>query len=433
MRFKEHLMKMPSPERIGTADYCSQIVKIMQHNTLVGITIVDQKMHQIIRVNQALCKMLGYRKKELLGKTMFDITHPDDMEISYKHAMKIWDDEHCYSKIIKRYSKKDGGCIWAESEGFLLKDNADNGILSVTFIKDITKETTLSSSTPLSISSNPASSSQENPDIDVNKLLSDEINKRKLIYNQLMVSYENEKKLRKRIQTEMKSRLEFTRIVVHDLKTPLTSIISSSGVLSNIAADGKYKALASNIYESTMNLNIRLDELLDMAQCEVRDPKLNKSRFNIKEMLEHIISIQQEICNTNHIVFNIVIAPEVTFIIADEDRLKQILDNLIDNAIKYSADSGIISINISHDQNNVLFSISDSGIGIEPGEIKNIFNPYYRVENRQRKLQGLGLGLSIVRTYVKLHGGRIWVESECGKGTTFLFTIPQPPSKATPA
>ena len=90
-----------------------------------------------------------------------------------------------------------------------------------------------------------------------------------------------------------------------------------------------------------------------------------------------------------------------------------------------------LSINISRDQNNVLFSVSDSGIGIEPGEIKNIFKPYYRVESRQKKLQGLGLGLSIVRTYVKLHGGRIWVESEYGKGTTFLFTIPQPPLKVS--
>ncbi|MEQ4487553.1 MAG: PAS domain-containing sensor histidine kinase [Dehalococcoides mccartyi] len=424
-------MKMPSSERIGTADYCSQIVKIMQRNTLVGMAIVDQKMHQIIHVNQALCKMLGYRKKELVGKTMFDLTHPDDLEISYQHAMRIWDDEHCYSKIVKRYSKKDGGFIWAESEGFLLKDNSDNGIFSITFIKDVTREISFSAAAPVNISGNPTLSGQENLAIDVKKLLSDEINKRKLVYNQLLASYENEKKLRKCIQTEMKSRLEFTRIVVHDLKTPLTSIISSSGVLSNIAADGKYKALAANIYESTMNLNTRLDELLDMAQCEVRDPKLNRSRFNIKEMLDHIISIQHGMYNTNHIDFKIIIAPEVSFIIADEDRLRQILDNLIDNAIKYSPDSGLISINISRDQNNVLFSVSDSGIGIEPGEIKNIFKPYYRVESRQKKLQGLGLGLSIVRTYVKLHGGRIWVESEYGKGTTFLFTIPQPPLKVS--
>lgn len=418
-------MGISSAKRGGISNYSNQILRIMQRSTVIGIVIVDQRIHQIVNANRAFCNMFGYKKKELVGKSMFDLTHPDDLEISYQHAMKIWNSAQGHSKLIKRYLKKDGGFIWVESDGFSLRDNDGNGVLTISFLKEAAGKNAFAHPSPKSrIDPEPLLNNKQAARLNVNKILTNEMNKRKLIYNQLMISYENEKKLRRRVQMEMKSRLEFTRIVVHDLKTPLTSIISSSGVLSNISAEGKCKELASNIYESTLNLNTRLDELLDLAQCEIRDPKINKSRFNIKEMVEHVVSSQQAVCD-NDIAFNISIAPKLISIFADEDRLKQILGNLIDNAAKYSSESGVISIDISKKQNNILFSITDSGIGIKPEELKQIFKPYYRLENQQKRIQGLGLGLGIVKAFVKLHGGRVWVKSEYGKGATFLFTIPQ--------
>ena len=170
---------------------------------------------------------------------------------------------------------------------------------------------------------------------------------------------------------------------------------------------------------------IRLvNDLLQLSKMDSKDYKLTKEWINLSQFYNRIID-RFEMSKNQNVKFVRQIADNDIFVEIDSDKLTQILDNIISNALKYSPEGGTVTFKVTELGEQVLISISDQGMGIPKNNLHRIFERFYRVDKaRSRELGGTGLGLAIAKEMVNAHGGEIWAESEEGKGTTIFFTLP---------
>jgi signal transduction histidine kinase len=245
--------------------------------------------------------------------------------------------------------------------------------------------------------------------------------------------YQQEKKLRLELQEEIRKRTEFTRALVHELKTPLTPIMASSEMLVEELKQEPWLRLAKNIFEGARNLNRRIDELLDLARSEIGALKLNLQMIAPLEIIQEVITHTTPLAAENQQTLQTELPPSLPTICADEDRVRAILLNLINNAIKYTPPGGKITVRARQEETKVVVEIQDTGRGIDEKEIERLFQPYYRMERDRERLSGLGLGLALSKKFVEMHNGSLWVTSQKGIGSIFAFSLPIDPTKCTPA
>ena len=180
------------------------------------------------------------------------------------------------------------------------------------------------------------------------------------------------------------------------------------------------------IYSDSNRLARLIDDLLDLSKIESGRLKLTRKPCNIEPMAERILSGLNKQAKDKLITIKINIPKSISNILADEARIAQVLLNLIDNAIKYNQQKGIITISAREKNKFVQIDISDTGIGISEKELPRLFERFYRVDKaRSRELGGTGLGLSIVKHIVSAHHGEVSAQSILGQGSTFSFTIPK--------
>lgn len=235
--------------------------------------------------------------------------------------------------------------------------------------------------------------------------------------------YQVETDLRQKLEEEIKRRVEFTRLLVHELKTPLTPILASSEILVEELREEPWQSLAKNVHLGGENLNRRIDELFDLARGEVGLLNLNLQETDMNILLQDIVKYMVPVATNNKLEFTTHLSP-LPPIIADEDRLRQVLLNLIGNAVKYTPAGGKISLSAYPENNNLIIEVTDTGSGIEEEEQKQLFQPYHRAAGDRKNFSGLGLGLALSKILVESHGGKIWVKSQRGDGSTFAFSIP---------
>lgn len=226
-------------------------------------------------------------------------------------------------------------------------------------------------------------------------------------------------------------RREFVSNVSHELRTPLTTMRSYLEALE----DGAWQdeEIAPNFLEVTRNETERMirlvNDLLQLSKMDSPDYTLSKEWVNFVEFFDRIID-RFEMTKEQHVTFKRNLPKEAILIEIDEDKLTQVLDNIISNAMKYSPEGGQITFSVKEEEDKIIVSIKDQGIGIPKENIGKIFERFYRVDKaRSRKLGGTGLGLAIAKEMVQAHGGNIWVKSEEGKGTEILFSLPYEPSE----
>lgn len=210
----------------------------------------------------------------------------------------------------------------------------------------------------------------------------------------------------------------------HELKTPLTSLNGYLQVLQKIARKSN-DTFTLPILDKSVNQIKKMISLingfLNVSRLESGKINIEKTRFDITDLINEVTEESKAILKSHEIIFN---AEDEISIIADHDKIGQVLDNLISNAIKYSPGGGIIAIHSSVIDDKVQVSVSDSGIGIKPHDQQNIFSRFYRVENHNSTIAGFGIGLYLCDEIIKCHNGKLWMESEYGKGSTFYFTLP---------
>jgi PAS domain S-box-containing protein len=250
-----------------------------------------------------------------------------------------------------------------------------------------------------------------------------DITAQKLANEQLEEMYQREKTLREELQVEIRSRTEFTRALVHELKTPLTPIMASSELLVEELTIEPLLGLARNVLRGAENMNRRVDEMLDLARGEVGMLKVNINPVDMIRLMHEINKYMEPMARHSGQTLTIDIPEKLPIVLADDDRVRQILFNLISNSIKYSSQSGHIRISARPEGKYLVVEVQDTGRGMSIEDQEKLFQPYYRIEGREH-LSGLGLGLALSKKLVELQNGRIWVQSQKGRGSTFSFTLP---------
>lgn len=218
-----------------------------------------------------------------------------------------------------------------------------------------------------------------------------------------------------------KMRGEFVANVTHELKTPLTSISGfietlQAGAINDPEISGRFIDI---IAIETERLKRLIDDILTLSDIENRN-QVNKTRINVKNSVESTVSFLKPIADERKIVLISEVAEDMV-IEGDEDRFRQMLFNLTENAIKYSNESGRVWITGKTEEDCNIISVKDEGIGIPAEHLDRLFERFYRVDkSRSRKVGGTGLGLSIVKHIAVLFGAKLEVESEVGKGSEFI-------------
>jgi len=320
---------------------------------------------KILQVNMALVKLLGYDVKEdIIGSRILDYSPPEDHKHWELLQQQLWQKETPFFCLETRLIKKDGALIWCRVTSILFPD--ESGTLGYTIIDDISEQ------------------------------------------HQLKLHKE-----------------EFISIASHELKTPITSLKANLQLMSRMLKNEsnvpeRLTKMTENAERHATKLSFLVSDLLSSTKIEQGQLSLKKTEFILKELVDECCShIRLE--GKYHISYR---SSPLFTIFADRDKIDQVLVNLVNNSVKYAAESFEIIVDAKHSKGITRVLVSDKGKGIEPENMGNLFDRYFRLAKDNNHTSGLGMGLYISAEIIRLHGGEMGVESELGKGTTFWFTIP---------
>jgi len=220
---------------------------------------------------------------------------------------------------------------------------------------------------------------------------------------------------------------EFLANMSHELRTPLNAIIGFSEVLSDRMfgeLNEKQEEYLKDIYASGTHLLSLINDILDLSKIEAGRMELELTEFDLPNAIENALMLVRERAGRRSIALHTDIDNGLGQIQADERKVRQVVLNLLSNAIKFTPGGGRIDVSAVPKDGFVEVSVSDTGIGIAPEDQEKVFEEFQQVGTAAKNIEGTGLGLTLCRKFVELHGGRIWVKSQEGMGSTFTFTIP---------
>lgn len=343
---------------------------------------------RFLEVNKAMEEITGYTREELLQMNVSDFyVRPEDRQTLIDEISS--GQEKMVHEL--NFRKKDGTTITVADTKAIVRDSTGKILYFDGILEDI--------------------SERKRAEVEMHQL------------------YEQEKLLRQALEKEMDRKTEFTRALVHELRTPLTAVLASSDLLTQELKQGPVSRLAKNVYEGATNLNCRIEELLDLARGEVNMLSMRLSPIDPLKVIRDVFTQTSALASAKNQSLLAELPPFLPTIYADEDRIRQVLANLMDNAIKFTPEGGKITICSRQEGEGIAVEVSDTGPGIDENDQKNLFEPYFRSPRDRERLKGLGLGLVLSKFFVEAHNGRIWFRSEKGKGSTFSFFLPIDPSK----
>jgi two-component system, sensor histidine kinase and response regulator len=246
------------------------------------------------------------------------------------------------------------------------------------------------------------------------------------VLNQMQDSLRLEIAYRKTAQQEAQAasrrKDEFMSIASHELKTPLASMKAYVQLLDrSVVKDERIKNYLDRTLAQINKLNSLIVDLLDTSRIENGKLKFNESLFNFNKLLKESVDMISQIYPD----YKIQVSGECDVLVkGDETRLEQVVLNYLTNAIKYSPDIRELELHSAVENNFLIVSVKDFGIGIPKENQADVFRKFYRVEGTAQRFQGLGVGLYICFEIIRRHGGKCWLESEAGKGSTFYFSLP---------
>ena len=229
------------------------------------------------------------------------------------------------------------------------------------------------------------------------------------------------------LETASQHKSEFLANMSHELRTPLNAIIGFSEVLSERMfgeINEKQAEYIGDILESGRHLLSLINDILDLSKIEAGRMELELSDFALPSAVENALTLVKERAHRRGIALVRTVDERLGMIHADERKVKQVLLNLLSNALKFTPEGGQIGVRAELRDGTAEISVTDTGVGIAPEHQEAVFEEFRQVGTAAKKVEGPGLGLAISRKFIELHGGRIWVESQLGKGSTFAFTLP---------
>ncbi|MDG7042267.1 MAG: PAS domain S-box protein, partial [Nitrososphaerota archaeon] len=351
-------------------------------NSLEAMAIVN-KEGLVSFLSPSFERLLGYKSEEYMGKSPFAFVHADDLPRISNLFRDLSRKSGALAQAELRVWHKDGSLRTVEVVGQnLLHNPAVNGI--VANVRDITE--------------------------------------RKQDEESLKHLYQQERELRQQLEQEMKKRVEFTRAIAHELKTPLTSLLASSDLLASEIDSEPLQTLARNIRQGALNLDSRINELLDLVRGEVGMLELKLEMVDISQLLQDITDSMKPVASRRGQSLELALPSSLPIVRADPARFQQIVTNLLDNALKFTPPGGNVRLGAKRKDNSIVVEVRDTGRGISKEEQQLLFQPHQR--SKSEASEGLGLGLALCKMLVELHGGKIWVKSSVGRGSTFGFSLP---------
>ena len=359
-----------------------EMLQIFSMNSPIGVFIIQDGKFQF--VNNEFRRITGAKEGQLIGTDTMVLVHPDDRMSVRENAIKMLKSER-YRPYKYRLIHKGVQIRWISEVVVSVQYQGKRAVLGH----------------------------------------SSDITELERTQSKLRELYEQERKLREQLQAEAQTRIEFTRALVHELKTPLTPVLASSELLATELHEEPWLSIARNIYRGATNLNRRIDELLDLARVEIGILQVNFKGLDPQILLQGIAGEMTAMLSTNGQSLAVALDSPLPLIWADEERLRQVLLNLMVNASKFSPEGTRITLKASSRDKFLIIEVEDNGPGIPEAEQKELFKPYQRQRRDKEHANGLGLGLALCKKLVELHHGQIWLSSKVGIRTTFSFSIPQ--------
>jgi len=349
-------------------------------NSTVGmsITSLDNKLHP----NNAFCEMLGFSREELYDKNWADFTHPDDINYNIEIINKILDGEMKSFRWEKRYLHKNGRVIWADIHTFLHCSSSGKPLHFISTINDITKSKTFEAE----------------------------------------VRFQNEQ-----LQQSNYEKDKFFTVLAHDLRSPISTFMGLAEVMAeeiNTMTISEIEDISKSLFHSASNLYHLLENLLEWSILRRGNIPYQPESTPIERIINRSVEPFREIALRKNIELSFHPASALN-VYCDLKMTETIFRNLLSNALKYTQAQGSVVVKtISVASGEVQFSISDTGIGMSSDLLSKLFTPQGNVGRKGTEGEvSSGLGLLISKEFIELQGGRIWVESEENKGSTFYFTL----------
>jgi signal transduction histidine kinase len=220
---------------------------------------------------------------------------------------------------------------------------------------------------------------------------------------------------------------EFLANMSHELRTPLNAIIGFSEVLSERMfgeLNEKQDEYLKDIHASGQHLLSLINDILDLSKIEAGRMELAVTDFDLPTTIDNALTLVRERAGRRGIGLHMAVDERLGQIRADERKIRQVLLNLLSNAIKFTPEGGRIDVRAIPTDGLVEVSVSDTGVGIAPEDQEAVFEEFRQVGTSEKKVEGTGLGLALSRKFIELHGGKLWVKSQVGEGSTFTFTLP---------
>jgi signal transduction histidine kinase len=234
-------------------------------------------------------------------------------------------------------------------------------------------------------------------------------------------------RLYKELETASKHKSDFLANMSHELRTPLNAIIGFSQVLrEGISGEinAKQAEYLDDIVTSANHLLALINDVLDLSKVEAGQVELQVAPFSLRDALERGVSMVREQATTDGVQVALHPNGGLEVVTGDERRIRQVIFNLLSNAVKFTPAGGSVDVSATQANGEVRVSVADTGPGIAAEDLDRIFEEFQQTEAGARQLEGTGLGLALSKRFVEMHGGRIWCDSEVGKGSTFVFTLP---------
>ncbi|MGJ3251720.1 MAG: PAS domain S-box protein [Elainellaceae cyanobacterium] len=346
----------------------------------VGIAHVNRQ-GQWLRLNQRYCDILGYTQDELLQLTFQDVTHPDDRSLD--HYQKLWDGEITDFTGEKRYIRNDGSEVWVALTDALVRSPTGEPKYVVAVVEDISD--------------------------------------RKAAEAELQQAKDA-------AEAASRAKSEFLANMSHELRTPLNGILGYAQILNRASnLNAQQHDNLRIIHHCGDHLLTLINDILDLSKIEARKMELHVSEFAFADFLKSIVEIFRLRAQQKGITFlyeTISKLPEA--VRGDEQKLRQILINLLGNAVKFTDQGGVVFKVGYIDSGQIRFQVEDTGIGIPNEQLDEIFEPFQQVGAQRHLIEGTGLGLPISQRLVEMMGSTLNVKSLAGKGTTFWLDLDLP-------
>ncbi|UCF05520.1 MAG: PAS domain S-box protein [bacterium] len=358
-------------------------------NNANDVIIVVNSSGEIVECNQAAYRIFGYSPEEILRKEFFLFTTPERREELKNSFFRVLRGEPSPA-IELPYLKKGGEVVYLEVSASLIKIKGHPYVLGIAH--DVTE--------------------------------------RKILQEKITIQNSELKKINKKLVDVDKIKSEFLGRISHELRTPLSIIMAYTSTLledKNQVIDPETRMDFLNVIDTQSNKLLGLiNDLLDLSKVEISETMLNVSEGSLNEVVRISVRLAEPAARHKDVELRTNFDTGIPITSFDPIRIRQVCMSLLHNAIKFSGSGGCVVVSTSQTENEVIVSISDTGPGIDNEDFSLIFENFTQVDGGlARSSEGIGIGLRLVKHYVELHWGRVWVKSEKDKGSIFYFSLPK--------